>query len=35
MAMSWWTDLMQGIPVNAVLKERLALANPFHTSPSP
>jgi hypothetical protein len=25
-AMSWWTDLLQGIPLNAVLKERLALA---------
>lgn len=24
--MSWFTDLLQGIPVNAVLKERLALA---------
>jgi hypothetical protein len=24
--MSWMTDILQGIPVNAVLKERLALA---------
>src|SRR5689334_7102515 len=24
--MSFWTDVMQGIPINAVLKERLALA---------
>lgn len=24
--MSWWSEMMQGIPLNAVLKERLALA---------
>jgi len=24
--MSWWSELLQGIPLNAVLKERLALA---------